>query len=213
MNLTRLGATALLSSVVLVAAACGGDDEEETATPAAATAEATETTSVDASPDEAAADDDEAADDDDEAAADEAPAADAAAPGVAVLTIGDESWSFDGIFCAASPEEAGNDRISFGLSAFGTVDGSRVQLDATIQDTDEQGRMEGEGTIHSVTLNDVEDFENPALAWMAPSPFAQLSAPLITVDGKSVSAEGPFDDELTEEEFEEIPGSLSATCP
>jgi hypothetical protein len=44
-------------------------------------------------------------------------------------------------------------------------------LDASIQDRDEQGRMSGDGTIHSLSVNDVEDFEDPANTWEANSAF------------------------------------------
>lgn len=209
---TRLTTIVLLASIALLVAACGGEDEEPTPSPAPATgteAPAAETEAP-AAVTEAPTPADGATDADDGTDSDEA--ADAGAPGVAVLTIGEETWTFDGIYCAEGPEAAGNDRISFTLSVLDSIDDTRVQLDATIQDPEEQGRLEGDGVIYSVTLTDVEDFEDPSIAWSAPSPFAQLDVPLISVDGKQVAAEGPFDDERTEE-FEEVPGTLSATCP
>jgi len=134
--------------------------------------------------------------------------------GNATLTIGDESWSFDDVFCAFSPEESRNDRVSFTLAAFGeTAEGVRIQLDATIQDPDEEGRYKGQGVIFSVSLDDVEDFENPSLGWLLLTGFFSEVDPVILVDGKNVTVDTIFDDALTDDVIEEVPGTLRATCP
>ena len=133
--------------------------------------------------------------------------------GSATLTIGDETWEFDGVFCAFSPEESRSDRVSFTMSAFGEAEnGNRTQLDATIQDPDEEGRYEGEGVIHSVSLNDIDDFENPAVGWSALSGFLGTGEPFIEIDGDTVRAEATFDNELTDLEVEQVPGTLEASC-
>jgi len=130
------------------------------------------------------------------------------------LTVGDDSWSFDDVFCAFSPEEARNDRVSFTLAAFGeTAEGVRIQLDATIQDPDEEGRYKGQGVIFSVSLDDVEDFENPALGWLLLTGFFSEVDPVILVDGKTVTVDTIFDDALTDDVSEEVPGTLRGTCP
>lgn len=134
--------------------------------------------------------------------------------GGATLTIGSESWTFDDVFCAFSPEEAGNDRISFTMTGFTeTADGVRVQLDATIVDREEQGRYEGDGVTYIISINDVEDFENPAVGWSSMWGLFRESVNIIQVDGKSVTAEVTFDNELTEDVIEETPGTLEGTCP
>lgn len=134
--------------------------------------------------------------------------------GSATLTIGDESWTFTDLFCGFSPEETRNDRVSFTLSAFGeSATGARTQLDATIQDTEEQGRYEGDGTIHSVSLNDIEDFDNPSVAWDAVTGIVGGGAFTINVNGKNVSAEAVFDDGRTNDVLEEVAGTLEAVCP
>jgi len=200
---------AALSGLILLAA-CGGDDEEATGTPAAtlssgqtqtpsgtSAAEETQTPAATAEPAGGAEDGGSAP----------------SGSGSATLTIGAETWTFDDVFCAFSPQESRNDRVSFTLSSFGSSStGARIQLDATIQDTDEQGRYEGDGTIHSVSLNDVDDFENPSVAWSADSGIVAAGLN-IEVDGKSVRAEGAFDDQRTDLELEEVPGTLEATCP
>ncbi len=62
------------------------------------------------------------------------PAATPPDAGSATLTIGDQTWTFDNYYCAFGPEETGNERVSFSSGAFGTAEGVRTQLDASIQD-------------------------------------------------------------------------------
>lgn len=200
MNL-RMAIIPVLAMLLLVgalAAACSSDDDADTGD--------SDPTATAIEP----ADDGDADGDGD----DDGNSGGASGSGNATLTIGDESWSFDDIFCAFSPEESRNDRVSFTLSAFGeTVEGVRMQLDATIQDPDEQGRYEGEGVIHSVSLDDVEDFENPTVSWTALTGFFSVSDSPIQVDGKNVTAEATFDDGRTDDTIEEVAGNLVATCP
>ena len=142
----------------------------------------------------------------------EAGGANVGGSGEAVLTIGDESWTFDGPYCALGPEATQNDRVSFSSGAFAEIEGHRVQLDATVQDPEEDGRLEGDGVIYSVSLNDVEDFQNPVIAWSSLGGLLGPSETVFEIDGKNASVEAVFDNELTEE-IEEIPGSLVITCP
>ena len=195
LRLTILPVLAMLLLIGALAAACSSDDDGDTGdTDPTATAT-------------------ESADDGDGDGGDGGSGG-GGGSGSATLTVDEESWSFEGIFCAFSPEEAGNDRVSFTMSATGeTAEGVRTQLDATIQDPDEQGRYEGEGVIHSVSLNDVEDFENPAVAWSALTGLFGEGEWTIQVDGKSVTAEATFDDERTDDQIEEVAGSLVGTCP
>ncbi len=132
--------------------------------------------------------------------------------GGATLTIGSESWTVDNLFCAFSPEDAGNDRVSFQMSGFSeTAGGVRVQLDATIQDTEEQGRYRGDGVIHIISIDDISDLENPAVGWS--SGLFGNKGDIIQVDGKSVTAETTFDNSLTDDVIEETAGTLEGTCP
>ncbi len=134
--------------------------------------------------------------------------------GGATLTIGSESWTVDNLFCAFSPEDAGNDRVSFSMSGFTeTAGGVRVQLEATIQDTEEQGRYEGDGVIHIISIDDISDLENPAVGWSATRGAFGDKADIIQVDGKSVTAEATFDNSLTDDVIEETAGTLEGTCP
>jgi len=132
--------------------------------------------------------------------------------GSATLTIGDETWEFDNYYCAFTPEQSQNDRVSFSSGATGeSAEGSRIQLDASIQDTEEQGRYEGEGTIQSLTLDDIDDFENPSVSWSAVTGIAGGAAFTIQVDGNNVHAETVFDDGTTDA-IEEIAGTFDGVC-
>ena len=126
-------------------------------------------------------------------------------PGRATLTIGDDVWEFDGFVCAFGHENTESDTYSFTTDSRGEVDGVRVQMQATIADDSSTGRVEGSGTSHQISVNDISDFENPSVAWSLSGPDA------IRIDGYDITAEGTFDDRLTPER-EAIPGSLEATC-
>ena len=86
-----------------------------------------------------------------------------------------------------------------------------VQLDATIQDTEEQGRYRGDGVIHIISIDDISDLENPAVGWS--SGLFGNKGDIIQVDGKSVTAETTFDNSLTDDVIEETSGTLEGTCP
>lgn len=125
--------------------------------------------------------------------------------GSATLVVGDVTYTFDNFYCLQGSANTGNSRVSFSSGAFGEVDGVRVQLDVGIQDTNEGDAMTGEGTIHYVSLNDIEDFANPSLSWES------FGGSDVEYDGSNVHAEMTFDDQTTDD-FEEIPGTLDAEC-
>lgn len=123
----------------------------------------------------------------------------AAGGGSATLTVGDRTYEFDRARCAFGPEETGRDDTEFVLSAI--QDG--LQLDATINTR----------FGHVVSLDDVEDFDNPRVGWSAGGPGSDprgAAGEIIEVDGKRVSVEATFTDEVSGETAE---GSLSAVCP
>lgn len=203
---TAIRKVALVGVVALALAACGGDDSTDTTSVAGNGSG--ETT---AAPDSGSAATTTQAD---------AATGTTTAPsggggggaGSAVLTVGDQSWEFDNFYCFDGPENTGNSRVSFSSGSFGEQDGNRTQLDASIQDTDEQGRHEGEGTIQSVSLNDVDDFENPVVSLDATTGFVGAPDWLIVYDGSTVTAEALFDDGTTENVLEETPGTLEGVC-
>ncbi len=128
----------------------------------------------------------------------EADVGEAARGSSANLTVGDRTYRFDRVLCAFGPEETGQDDTEFTLSA--RQDG--LQLDATINTR----------FGHVVSLDDIEDHENPRVAWSAGESTAATapSEEIIHVDGKRVTAEATFTDQTTGTTAD---GTLEATCP
>lgn len=205
MRIYVLARLAALLAIVLTLTACLGNDSGGTTTPPTEAA-ATETTaaSADGGSDTETTETTVAASD---AGGSEA----VAARGNATLTVGDLTWTFDNFYCRFGPENTKNDRVSFSSGSFSTHEGVRTQLDVSIQDTDKQGRYEGDGTIHSVTFNDIEDFENPSVAVSAESGFVGSAEFVVQIVGDQVTVDASFDDSTTDE-IEAIPGTLEATC-
>lgn len=111
--------------------------------------------------------------------------------GSATLVVGDQQWTFDSVLCAFGEEMIGQDGAVFNLSSI--ADG--LQLYASV---DSFG--------HSVSLDDIEDFENPSVSLSAGG------GEFINIDGKSITAEGEFMDG-TSDSFDTVAGTLTATCP
>lgn len=122
----------------------------------------------------------------------------AAAAGSASLTVAGETYEFDRPRCAFGPEESGREDTEFVLSAI--QDG--MQLDATINTR----------FGHVVSLDDIEDFENPRVSWSAGEVGSTSSGSeeIIRLDGKHVTVEATFTDQTTGTTAE---GRLEATCP
>lgn len=115
--------------------------------------------------------------------------------GSATLTVGDETYTFDGYGCAFG-EETQNENVEFSSTAFGeSATGARTQLSVDIT-----------LGIHAVTLNDIDDFENPSVAWDG------IVDGEIQIDGDNISAQATFDDRTTPDVLEEIPGTFEGTC-
>ncbi len=126
--------------------------------------------------------------------------------GSATLTIGDEVWEFDNFVCAFGHDNTESDVYSFTSNSFGEhSDGTRVQMQANVRNESGDGRIEGDGLTHETFINDIEDFDNPAVEWDMNSPTG------ITVDGNSIKVEGLFDDGLTDGD-DAVPGIPEAEC-
>lgn len=127
-------------------------------------------------------------------------------PGSATLTIGDEVWEFDNFVCAFGHDNTQSDVYSFTSNSFGEhSDGTRVQMQANVRNESGDGRVEGDGLTHETFINDIEDFDNPAVDW-------EMNAPTgLTIDGSFVSVVGEFDNGLTDGN-DAIAGTLEAEC-
>ena len=111
--------------------------------------------------------------------------------GSATLTVDGETWTFTSVLCAFGEDEIGQEGAEFVLSSI--QDG--MQMYASI---DSFG--------HSVSLNDIQDFENPKVSLDA------FGGEFIELDGKNVRAEADFSDG-TSDDFATIPCVFEATCP
>jgi hypothetical protein len=133
--------------------------------------------------------------------------------GSATLTIGDETWEFDVFQCVFGHENTRSDVYSFVSDSRGQhSNGNNLQMQATIRDDAGQGRYEGD-VVFEVQLDDISDFANPSVSWSASSGGIFGGGDLtITIDGDDLTAEGTFDDGLTDAELEAVPGTLEGTC-
>lgn len=179
----------LIAVVALVFAACNDDNGSSDGGDERQPAAMDDTGSDDAA--------DDAADDaSDDTGGDTGGASGVSTGGTATLTIGGETFEFDDYYCAFGPEATQNDRVSF--SSGSTTQG----LDVSIQDTEEQGRYEGEGTIHSITYGD----------WANTGSVTLSNDAAIMIDGKNITADTTFDDSSTDLEIEEVPGTFEGHC-
>jgi hypothetical protein len=126
-------------------------------------------------------------------------------PGSATLTIGDQTWEFDSFLCAFGHDATQSDVYSFSSDTRGDHEGVRVQVQANIRDSSGAGRFEGADLSHDVFITDVTNLGNPIIDLSFNAPEG------IRIDGNDLTAEGQFDDKLTEE-IEAIPGTLVARC-
>jgi hypothetical protein len=184
---------AVVAALALFLAACGGSDDDADG-PAAGVADdvnaAAEDLASATSPEEL----EEAVDDLEEAVADMADDLEGQqSGGSATITVGDQTWTFDGALCAVGEEETGQEGAEFVLSSI--ADG--LQFYVSI---DEFG--------HSVSIHDIENFEDPSVSWDSDFDAGEF----IVVDGKNVSGEVSFVDFETDS-FDGVPGSFEATCP
>jgi hypothetical protein len=190
----------LVSMLVLVLVACGSGDPEQEPTPEAADQNDGSVEDADVAEDaeEAIEDAEELAEDlRDQVEAEQ----EASGGGQAELTVGDDTWTFGSVLCAFGPDEIGQEDAEFVLSAI--QDG--LQLYVSI-----------DGFGHSVTLDDIDDFEDPSVGWSAGGPVAAMAGDpeeFVQVDGKQVRAEAEFTDSRDGLSSTTVPGTLEATCP
>ena len=201
-------AAAPLVALTLVLFACGSEEPTDPGEATADTAEeiAEDTADDTEDPGEGTGEAAEGLDEDveqlaDDLAEDLESQQEAVGGGGAELTVDGETWTFDSVLCAFGPEEIGDEDAEFVLSAIS--DG--LQLYVSI-----------DGFGHSVTLDDIDNFEDPSVGWAAGGPMAAITGEVeefIQVDGKQVRAEAEFSDSRDELSSTSAPGLLEATCP
>ncbi len=190
---------ATIAAGVLVFSACGSSDDDSGAV-------ATEPPAA-AETDPPTGDDPEAALDDlqdavDDIADDLEATQDAVGGGGATLVANGQTWVFPSVLCAFGEDQIGQPGAVFNMSAI--ADG--LQLYASIDDN---------GESHSLSLNDIQDFENPSVALTMDKFVIQLvDAPndFLQLDGKQLTADVVMIDDVTDLPTPE-PAQLTATCP
>ena len=106
--------------------------------------------------------------------------------GEATLTIGSETWEFEGFICAFGYANTESEVFSFSSNAFGTLDdGTRTQLQANIWDETGSDSLTGPDTDHEITFDDIDNFDDPKVDWL-------MNDSELMIDGVQVSAEGTF---------------------
>ena len=180
----RLVAPATAVAVALTLAGCGGEggDTEAVDEPAPVATEDTP------SADDVTTDLEEMAED---MADDLVAQQDAAGGGSATLTAGDQTWTFDGALCAFGEEEIGQEGAEFVLSSI--QDG--LQFYVSI---DTFG--------HMISINDIEDFENPSVALSSDGSAGEF----ITLAGKNVSGQTTM---VGDDGTGAVEASFEGTCP
>ncbi|MGI9606212.1 MAG: hypothetical protein ACR2P0_08750 [Acidimicrobiales bacterium] len=168
--------------VALLLSGCGSDDASGTTSGGVATTEDSQTAPADTDDLEAAVDD---------LAEDLEAQQQSQGGGSATLTVGDQTWTFAPVLCAFGEEQIGQEGAVFNLS--GIQDG--MQMYAAV-----------DAFGHSVSLNDIENFEDPSVD------LSSMGGEFLSINGKNISGDAEFNDGTTEE-FTGIAGDFSATCP
>ncbi len=182
---------ALFGSIALLLVACGGSDDDTSVEADDAAGGAAESTNE--STNESTGTEAGTVDGDIEDMVDDLEDVQASqGGGSATLIVGDQEWTFESVLCAFGEDMIGQEGAVFNLSSI--QDG--MQLYASI---DSYG--------HSLSLDDIEDFENPSVSLGVIG-----GGEFITLDGKMVSADAEFVDG-TSDSMETVPGTFEATCP
>lgn len=171
----------LLPSLMLLASACGTNDAEE----------ALETATNDVEEAIEGGDEEAATEAIDDLAEELENTQDAEGGGSASLTVGGQTYSFDSVLCAFGEDETGQEGAEFVMSA--VANGTQLYFSI-----DQFG--------HSVSIDDIEDFENPSVSW------GSRGEDFIQLNGKSASGEAGFVDGTLEGQ-QTLPGTFEATCP
>lgn len=126
--------------------------------------------------------------------------------GSATLVVGDATYEFDNFVCAFGYDNTESDIYSFSSNSFQELDGVRVQMQLNVADPSGGDALTGSGVEQEVTVDDIEDFENPTITIATES----LDA---TFDGDNISAQGTFYDEVADPTRQEAQaGTFEATC-
>lgn len=124
--------------------------------------------------------------------------------GSATLVVGGTTYEFDNFVCAFGYSNTQSDTYSFSSNSIQEIDGVRVQMQLDVSDPSGSDALTGDAVVQEIHVNDIEDFQNPAIAIRT----ASLDA---TFDGDEITAEGTFYDEVVDPNSD-VPGTFKATC-
>lgn len=193
----------------VVLSACGGTEVDTEPEVAASTATTATTIASDDSPanDGTAANAvDGSAEAADDGTADDSGASGGGGSGSATLVVGDHTYQFDSFVCAFGYSSTQSATFSFSSNFIGEVDGVRVQMQLDVEDPSGGDRLTGDGVVQRIHLDDISDFENPAISVSS----NDLAA---TFDGDNITAEGTFWDAIADPgRLTPLPGTFEATC-
>ena len=204
-TLGSIAGTIVLCGVV--AAGCGSDEGAETAS--SDTSEASDEPS-NAEPQSPAGSTADESDEPPESSPLNTDSADQAAPnsasGSVTLVVGDTTYEFDDFVCAFGYDNTQSETFSFSSNYIGEVDGVRVQMQLDVEDPTGGDQLMGDAVTQRIYVDDIEDFENPAISLSS----SQLTA---TFDGDDIAAEGTFWDAVNDPgRTTELSGTFTATC-
>jgi len=182
----------LAAAVLVLSIACGGDDSDGNAgllfalqaTEAAEATEATEASSGDGD----------------------------SGLGSGTLTIGEDSWTFDLNRCFFEGEFF-DETVLFSVSGSVAIPGNgMLGFTAAIQDS----TLPGEDLSHIIFvfsfIGDNGEAVKEDIRWSAEADLFAGEDAIIQVDGKRVTGEALFDNDMTSE-TESVPGTLAVICP
>lgn len=125
----------------------------------------------------------------------------------ATVRIGDETWELPNVACRSRTDGSSPFSLaaSIGLIGLGL---SELSLYVDIRDDDGEGRQTGDGVVHQVALTE-GPLTAPTLSRLGASDSGEMT---ITIDGPRVTATGTYDDRLTADVVEAVPGTVEAEC-
>lgn len=120
--------------------------------------------------------------------------------------LGEDTYETDSFVCNVGEENNGR-LIATHLEAIGQfdLDGMEVAVIMYISDPAAVWPPGGEGTVYELTFRDIT--EDPQLHWADNG-----SETPVVLDGRHISAAGVFDNQLTPDVEEAVPGTIEGDC-
>jgi hypothetical protein len=126
-------------------------------------------------------------------------------PGRATVELGDQTAETQTLFlCASGHENTRSDVYSFTSYTELELAGMRVRVAFDVRDESGTGQTSGD-VVYEMQIVDV-NIRSPEVHWQ------MTEAESVTIDGRTVSVSGTFDDLLTGSVVEEVLGSLKGDC-